>query len=136
MASWCRGDGDLPTAIREHEVDYILLSGSFIEEYRAQRADYPCETEVYEDLLAMYPVVETFDREDASLGGTILVLDANVAKAEALITEVDALPGPEMAARVGQDDVQAALETIANGGSAEHPVGESIDAGTAEADAA
>ena len=62
--------------------------------------------------------------------------DVVVAKAEALIAEVDALPGPEMVARVGQDDVQAALETIANGRTGEHPVGATIDAGTAEADAA
>ncbi len=59
-----------------------------------------------------------------------------VVEAEALIAEVDALPGPEMVARVGEDDVQAALETIANGGSAETPLGEVIDGGAEEADAA
>ena len=52
--------------------------------------------------------------------------DVEVAKAEALLAEVDALPGPEMVARVGQDDVQAALETIANGRYGEHPLGNSV----------
>jgi hypothetical protein len=37
-----------------------------------------------------------------------------VAKAKERGAEVDALPGPEMVQRVGDDDVQAALET-ANG---------------------
>ena len=59
-----------------------------------------------------------------------------VERAEALIAEVDALPGPEMAARVGDDDVQAALQMIANGGSVETPPAETIDGGTGEADAA
>jgi hypothetical protein len=59
-----------------------------------------------------------------------------VAAAEALIAEVDALPGPEHVKRVGDDDVQAALETVANGGTAETPLGETIDAGTEVADAA
>ena len=36
-----------------------------------------------------------------------------VAKAEALIAEVDALPAEQMAQRVGDADVQAALETSA-----------------------
>jgi len=35
------------------------------------------------------------------------------ATAEALIAEVDALPGPEAVKRVGEADVQAALETAA-----------------------
>jgi hypothetical protein len=52
------------------------------------------------------------------------------------IGEVDALPGPEHVKRVGDDDVQAALETIATGGTAETPLGETIDAGTEEAHAA
>ena len=37
-----------------------------------------------------------------------------VAKAEALIAEVDALPAEQMAQRVGDADVQAALETSAS----------------------
>jgi hypothetical protein len=74
---WCRGDADLPTAIGAQGVDLILLSGSFIEEYRAERADYPCEAAVYDELLARYPVIETFDHEDAALGGPVLVLDAD-----------------------------------------------------------
>jgi hypothetical protein len=64
------------------------------------------------------------------------VPDPKVAKAEALVTEVDALPGPEMVVRVGHDDVQAALETIANGGAAETHLGEAVDSGAEEADAA
>jgi hypothetical protein len=60
--------------------------------------------------------------------------DVEVAKAEALVAEVDALP--EMVVRVGRDDVQAALETIANGGAAETHLGEAGDSGTEEADAA
>ena len=38
---------------------------------------------------------------------------AEAAKAEALIGEVDALPGPEHIKRVGDADVQTALETRA-----------------------
>jgi hypothetical protein len=38
---------------------------------------------------------------------------AEVERAEALIADVDALPGPEHVRRVGDDDVQAALETSA-----------------------
>jgi hypothetical protein len=64
------------------------------------------------------------------------VPNPKVVEAEALVAEVDALPAPEMVARVGDVDVQAALETIANGGSAETPLGEVIDGGMAEADAA
>ena len=37
-----------------------------------------------------------------------------IAKAEALIAEVDALPAEQMAQRVGDADVQAALETSAS----------------------
>ena len=62
--------------------------------------------------------------------------DVEVAKAEALIAEVDGLAGPEMVARVGDDDVQAALETIATGGTGQNPVDDAIDAGMPEADAA
>ena len=64
--------------------------------------------------------------------------DPKVAQAEALIAEVDALPGPEAVKRNGDPDVQAALETVAaaNGGGRETPVGDAIDSGTEEADAA
>jgi len=63
--------------------------------------------------------------------------DIEVQQAEALIAEVDALPGPEAAKRNGDPDVQAALETVAaaNGSARETPV-EAVDAGTEEADAA
>jgi hypothetical protein len=47
-----------------------------------------------------------------------------VAEAEALIGEVDALPAPEHVKRVGDDDVQAALETVANDGTGKTPVEE------------
>ena len=61
---------------------------------------------------------------------------AEVQQAETLIAEVDALPGPEHVERVGDPDVQAALERIATGGGAhETPVSDAIDSGTAEADA-
>ena len=65
-------------------------------------------------------------------------VDPKVAQAEALIAEVDALPGPEAVRRNGDPDVQAALETVAaaNGGGRETPVGDAIDSGTEEADAA
>jgi hypothetical protein len=74
---------------------------------------------------------------------------AEVAKAEALVAAVDALPADQMVERVGQDDVQAALEVIGNNGngrghapgpvepeSPETPLGEALDGGTDEADAA
>jgi hypothetical protein len=64
------------------------------------------------------------------------VPDPKRVEAQALIAEVDALPGPEHAGHVGDDDVQAALETIANGGTAETPLGETIDGGSEEAHAA
>jgi hypothetical protein len=65
-------------------------------------------------------------------------VDPNVAEAEALIAEVDALPGPEAVKRNGDPDVQAALETVAaaNGGAREMPLGDAISGGTEEADAA
>ena len=61
-----------------------------------------------------------------------------VQQAEALIAEVDALPGPEAVRRVGDPDVQAALKTVAaaNGGASETLRGEAIDGGTEEADVA
>ena len=64
--------------------------------------------------------------------------DIQVQRAEALIAEVDALPGPEHAKRVGDPDVQAALETMAatNGSAREMPLGEATEGGTGEADAA
>lgn len=64
--------------------------------------------------------------------------DPKVTAAETLIAEVDALPAPEMVKRVGDDDVQAAIETVAasNGHGHETPLGETIDGGTEEADAA
>ncbi len=64
------------------------------------------------------------------------VPDPKVVEAEALIAEVDALPGPEHVQRVGGDDVQAALEAIANGRAVPTPLGEAIDGGAEEADAA
>ena len=65
-------------------------------------------------------------------------VDTKVAAAEALIAEVDALPGPEAAKRNGDADVQAALETVAaaKGGARETSIRETIDSGTDEADAA
>ena len=65
-------------------------------------------------------------------------LDPKVAAAEALIAEVDALPGPEAVKRNGDPDVQAALETVAaaNGSGRETPLGEGVDGGSEEADAA
>jgi hypothetical protein len=65
--------------------------------------------------------------------------DIEVQRAEALIAEVDALPGPQAIKRNGDPDVQAAYETVAaaNGnGHRETPVGEAIDGGTEAADAA
>jgi hypothetical protein len=58
--------------------------------------------------------------------------------AEAFIAEIDAMPGPEAVKRNGDADVQAALETVAaaNGGARETPLGDAIDGGTEEADAA
>ena len=55
----------------------------------------------------------------------------SVVEAEALIAEVDALPGPEAVKRNGDPDVQAALETVA----AANGQGRDVD-GTEEADAA
>jgi len=65
-------------------------------------------------------------------------VDPKVAEAEALIAEVDALPGPEAVKRNGDPDVQAALETVAaaNGGGRETVVGDAIDSASEEADAA
>ena len=56
-------------------VDYILLSGSFITRYAEERQDRACQGAVYETLLDTYPVIETFDAEDASLGPPVLVLE-------------------------------------------------------------
>ena len=60
---------------------------------------------------------------------------ARLEKAEALIAEVDALPGPEHVERNGDPDVQPALETVAaaNGRGHETPLGEAIDGGAEEA---
>ena len=71
---WCIGGGDLPAAITEHGVDYILISDSFIDRYDAERERYPCESAVYQQLLATYPVIAVFDRDDAALGDTVRVL--------------------------------------------------------------
>ena len=65
-------------------------------------------------------------------------VDAALVAAKALVDQVDALPADQMARRVGDDDVQAALAAIASGhgAPAETPLGEAIDPGTEEADAA
>jgi len=70
--------------------------------------------------------------------------DRRVAAARALIAEVDRLSGDEYTQRIAEPDVQAALELIgeANGNGrqraadAETPLGELVDAGHEEADAA
>lgn len=59
---------------------------------------------------------------------------SEIAKAEALIAEIDALPAPEMVRRVGDDDVPAALEAAAAGRISETPLGETIEGDAAEAD--
>lgn len=72
------------------------------------------------------------------------VPDPKVVEAEALIAEVDALPADQMVKRVGDDDVQAALESIGKGNGRGHepehavgtPLGEDIDSSIGEADAA
>ena len=71
---WCVGTADLDAAILERGVDYILVSDSFIDRYRAERARYPCESALYEGLLATYPAIEVFDHEDAALGPAVTVL--------------------------------------------------------------
>ena len=73
---WCQGDDDLMAAIEQRNVDYILLSGSFINRYERERASRPCSWGVYDALLKAYPVIDTFDREDAGLGDPVLVLRA------------------------------------------------------------
>lgn len=74
--------------------------------------------------------------------------DLEVAQAKALVAEVDALPADQHVERVGQEDVQAALEVIGNANghrqapepeepeSPETPLGETLDGGTEESDAA
>jgi hypothetical protein len=57
--------------------------------------------------------------------------DPKVVEAEALVAEVDALPGPEMVSRVGDGDVQAGLETV-NGSRHEATPGVAADGGTSE----
>jgi Dolichyl-phosphate-mannose-protein mannosyltransferase len=71
---WCIGTGDLEASILERGVDYILVSDSFISRYRAERARYPCESALYERLLATYPAIAVFDHEDAALGPLVTVL--------------------------------------------------------------
>jgi len=68
---------------------------------------------------AASPVDEPTTTANAIISGTRATATpaANadeVAKAEALIAEVDALPAAQMAQRVGDADVQAALETSAS----------------------
>lgn len=77
------------------------------------------------------------------VGGAPKPVDPALVAAEQLIREVDALPGPEHVKRVGEDDVQAAFETIAKANGhgrqapdpVETPLGETIDSGAEEADA-
>jgi len=73
------------------------------------------------------------------------VPDPKLVAAQALVDEVDALPGPEHVKAIGTPEVQDAFETVARANGhrreredvpVETPVGETIDSGTEEADAA
>jgi 4-amino-4-deoxy-L-arabinose transferase-like glycosyltransferase len=74
-AAWTKSPEELLDAIATREVDYIMLSTLWIEQFRAEAASYPHEVAVYETLLDFFPVVETFDLADAPIGTGVLVLD-------------------------------------------------------------
>ena len=59
---------------------------------------------------------------------------AKPAKTNALLATIERLGGTEYTDAIGSDEAQAALEVV-NGAGLETPLGETIDAGTEEADA-
>ena len=61
---------ELMAEFEARDVDYVLLSSSWINRYGAEREDYPDEWAVYETLFEEYPTVKTFR------DGEIVVLDA------------------------------------------------------------
>jgi hypothetical protein len=143
-----RKDG-LGTMCAEHWKAYVKgLTAD--RKARAASGETPAPAKAKTEPTAERPAKATTKRERrrTPMAHVPSATDVAVAQAKALVAEVDALPADQMVERVAQDDVQAALEVIGNGNghrqapepveaeSPETPLGESLDAGTEEADAA
>ena len=70
-----RGPAELLETIEAEGVDYVMLSQLWLDLYETEQEAYPIEHAVYEALLEAYPVVKTFDRTDAALGRSVIVLE-------------------------------------------------------------
>ena len=67
---WQQGSPeDLVDLIETQDVDYVLLSGSWIRRYRAEQDTYAHQLALYETLLQRYPIVQRFGHDD------VIVLD-------------------------------------------------------------
>ena len=73
---WAGTPDELLDSVRAEGVDYIFLTDLWIELLQREADAYPGQLAAYETLLDEFPVVEVFDRQDASLGPTIMILDA------------------------------------------------------------
>jgi hypothetical protein len=78
--TWADTPDSLLRAIDREGVDLIVLSGLFVDLLRAEATRFPEMHAVYEALLAAYPVVRTFDADDAPLGYPVLVLDPSATR--------------------------------------------------------
>jgi hypothetical protein len=116
----------------------VMCKTHWIEYTRALRQAAKARQEAQPEGEALAGTVDAAIAREVKRTRKAPKVDPKVAEAEALIAEVDALPGPEAIKRNGDPDVQAAYETIAaaNGGGRETRVGEAIDGGSEAADAA
>jgi hypothetical protein len=73
---WYGTPDELLRAIAIEGVDYVVLTGLWIDLFRGQAATYPKQLATYEALLDAFPVAESFDHTDAPMGWPITILRA------------------------------------------------------------
>ena len=67
-AEWHGTPARLLETLATHDVDYVVLNQQWIDLYRARGPSGRDLVAVYDGLLAAFPVVRTFDHDDASVG--------------------------------------------------------------------
>lgn len=72
---WFGTPEELMAAMEDEGVEYLMLADVWIDLFRDAAETYPDQLATYEALLDTYPVIETFDDDDASAGWHISIHD-------------------------------------------------------------
>jgi hypothetical protein len=76
-SGWRGSPGELLEAIEASRVDYIVVSHTWMDLYRAEESSYPMEVATYDALMHAFPVAETFQSDDDPIGWHVTILQAS-----------------------------------------------------------